>query len=86
MRFGIHAGPQDCTIDDLRRLWRIADEQGFHWCSVWDHLYSVSDLTNPAKPVVRGRRDDGGARRRDAHACGSAAWCSASATATPACC
>ena len=20
MRFGIHAGPQDCTIDDLRRL------------------------------------------------------------------
>ena len=62
MRFGIHAGPQDCTIDDLRRLWRIADERGFHWCSVWDHLYSVSDLSNPAKPVVRGRRHDGGAR------------------------
>src|SRR4029453_381806 len=54
MRFGIHAGPQDCTIDDLRRLWRIADEQGFHWCSVWDHLYSVSDLTNPAKPSFEG--------------------------------
>jgi alkanesulfonate monooxygenase SsuD/methylene tetrahydromethanopterin reductase-like flavin-dependent oxidoreductase (luciferase family) len=54
MRFGIHAGPQDCTIDDLRRLWRIADEQGFHWCSVWDHLYSVSDLSNPAKPAFEG--------------------------------
>ena len=54
MRFGIHAGPQDCTIDDLRRLWRIADEQGFHWCSVWDHLYSVSDLSNPAKPSFEG--------------------------------
>lgn len=54
MRFGIHAGPQDCTIDDLRRLWRIADEQGFHWCSVWDHLYSVSDLANPAKPAFEG--------------------------------
>ena len=54
MRFGIHAGPQDCTVDDLRRLWRIADEQGFHWCSVWDHLYSVSDLTNPAKPSFEG--------------------------------
>ena len=50
MRFGLHAGPQDCTITDLRRLWRIADEQGFHWCSVWDHLYSVSDLSDPAKP------------------------------------
>lgn len=54
MRFGIHAGPQDCTIDELRRLWRVADEQGFHWCSVWDHLYSVSDLTNPAKPSFEG--------------------------------
>lgn len=54
MRFGIHAGPQDCTIDELRRLWRIADEQGFHWCSVWDHLYSVSDLANPAKPSFEG--------------------------------
>src|SRR5262249_52269872 len=36
------------------RLWRIADEQGFHWCSVWDHLYSVSDLSNPAKPSFEG--------------------------------
>jgi alkanesulfonate monooxygenase SsuD/methylene tetrahydromethanopterin reductase-like flavin-dependent oxidoreductase (luciferase family) len=54
MRFGIHAGPQDCTIDDLRRLWRIADEEDFHWCSVWDHLYSVSDLSNPAKPSFEG--------------------------------
>ena len=54
MRFGIHAGPQDCTIDELRRLWRIADTQGFHWCSVWDHLYSVSDLSNPAKPAFEG--------------------------------
>src|SRR6185436_19728142 len=54
MRFGIHAGPQDCSIADLRRLWRIADEQGFHWCSVWDHLYSVSDLSDPAKPAFEG--------------------------------
>src|SRR5439155_2895724 len=54
MRFGIHAGPQDCSIADLRRLWRIADERGFHWCSVWDHLYSVSDLSNPAKPAFEG--------------------------------
>jgi alkanesulfonate monooxygenase SsuD/methylene tetrahydromethanopterin reductase-like flavin-dependent oxidoreductase (luciferase family) len=51
MRFGIHAGPQDCSIDELRRLWRFADERGFHWCSVWDHLYSVSEPTNPAKPA-----------------------------------
>src|SRR5213593_1667885 len=54
MRFGIHAGPQDCSIAELRRLWRVADERGFHWCSVWDHLYSVSDLSNPAKPAFEG--------------------------------
>ena len=54
MRFGVHAGPQDCTIDDLRRLWAIVDGAGFHWCSVWDHLYSVSDLTDPTKPCLEG--------------------------------
>jgi alkanesulfonate monooxygenase SsuD/methylene tetrahydromethanopterin reductase-like flavin-dependent oxidoreductase (luciferase family) len=54
MRFGIHAGPQDCSIDDLRRLWRFADERGFQWCSVWDHLYSISDLANPANPAYEG--------------------------------
>lgn len=54
MRFGIHAGPQDCTLDELRRLWRFADERGFHWCSVWDHLYSISDLSNPASPSFEG--------------------------------
>jgi alkanesulfonate monooxygenase SsuD/methylene tetrahydromethanopterin reductase-like flavin-dependent oxidoreductase (luciferase family) len=54
MRFGIHAGPQDCSLDDLRRLWRVADTEGFHWCSVWDHLYSVSDLNDPGKPSFEG--------------------------------
>jgi len=54
MRFGIHAGPQDCSIEDLRRLWQIADTRGFHWCSVWDHLYSVSDLRDPSKPAYEG--------------------------------
>ena len=54
MQFGIHAGPQDCSIDELRRLWRFAEERGFHWCSVWDHLFSVSDLSDPAKPAFEG--------------------------------
>src|SRR5690349_19222729 len=52
LRFGLHAGPQDCTIEQLRALWPIADERGFSWCSVWDHLYSVSDLSNPDKPSL----------------------------------
>jgi len=54
MRFGIHAGPQDCSLDELRRLWRLADDAGFHWCSVWDHLYSISDLGDPARPAFEG--------------------------------
>jgi F420-dependent oxidoreductase-like protein len=39
MRFGIHTGPQLCTIDQLRELWRFADQNGFHWVSIWDHFY-----------------------------------------------
>jgi alkanesulfonate monooxygenase SsuD/methylene tetrahydromethanopterin reductase-like flavin-dependent oxidoreductase (luciferase family) len=41
-------------LEELRRLWRIADTRGFHWCSVWDHLYSVSDLSDPTKPAFEG--------------------------------
>ncbi len=26
-------------MDDLRHLWRRADESGFWWVSVWDHFY-----------------------------------------------
>jgi alkanesulfonate monooxygenase SsuD/methylene tetrahydromethanopterin reductase-like flavin-dependent oxidoreductase (luciferase family) len=54
MLFGIHAGPQDCSLEELRRLWRFADERGFHWCSVWDHLHSISDLADPARPAYEG--------------------------------
>lgn len=39
MKFGIHTGPQLCTIDQLRELWRFADTSGFEWVSIWDHFY-----------------------------------------------
>ncbi len=39
MKFGIHTGPQLCTIDQLRELWRFADGNGFEWVSIWDHFY-----------------------------------------------
>ncbi|MGI8553617.1 MAG: LLM class flavin-dependent oxidoreductase [Dehalococcoidia bacterium] len=45
MTFGIHIGPQDATIQDLRRLWRFADESGFAWVSVWDHIYEAPPIT-----------------------------------------
>ncbi len=39
MRFGVHAGPQHCSMVELQALWRLADEGRFDWVSVWDHLY-----------------------------------------------
>ena len=39
MKFGIHSGPQNCTYEELRTLWRIADSSGFHQVSIWDHFY-----------------------------------------------
>jgi F420-dependent oxidoreductase-like protein len=39
LRFGVHTGPQHCSMAELQALWRVADEKGFDWISVWDHLY-----------------------------------------------
>ena len=30
MKLGIHAGPQDLTMDELKRLWKTGDDNGFH--------------------------------------------------------
>ena len=38
-RFGVHAGPQMCTMAELRQMWATAEELGFDWVSVWDHFY-----------------------------------------------
>jgi F420-dependent oxidoreductase-like protein len=46
MRFGLKLS-QDATIDQLRAVWRVADEAGFDHCWCMDHLASL------------GPRDDG---------------------------
>jgi F420-dependent oxidoreductase-like protein len=38
---GVHTGQQDIELDELRRLWRYADGNGFDWISVWDHFYEA---------------------------------------------
>jgi F420-dependent oxidoreductase-like protein len=43
MRFGVHAGLQNTSTDDLRTLWRRVEERGFDWISVWDHFYAADD-------------------------------------------
>ena len=39
VKFGVHAGPQMCTMAELREVWTRAEELGFDWISVWDHFY-----------------------------------------------
>lgn len=39
--FGVHAGLQYTTVDELRSIWRKAEDLGFDWISVWDHFYSA---------------------------------------------
>ncbi len=41
MKLGMHTGQQNIEMDELRRLWRFADESGFDFISVWDHFYEA---------------------------------------------
>lgn len=41
LTFGVHTGQQDIALDDLRRLWRAAEDSGFEWISIWDHFYEA---------------------------------------------
>lgn len=40
MQLGMHIGQQNMTMDEMRALWRRADET-LDWISVWDHLYEA---------------------------------------------
>jgi alkanesulfonate monooxygenase SsuD/methylene tetrahydromethanopterin reductase-like flavin-dependent oxidoreductase (luciferase family) len=41
VQFGVHIGPQNATIGELRQLWRWLDRAGVDWISAWDHLYEA---------------------------------------------
>jgi F420-dependent oxidoreductase-like protein len=41
LRFGLKVFQQDTTIDELRAVWRVADEAGFDHIWVYDHLAAV---------------------------------------------
>ena len=66
VKFGIHVGHLGGPLDELRRLWRFADDRGFEWFSVSDHfqetpgrgggepcLESVTTLTAAAMETSR---------------------------------
>lgn len=44
IRFGVHAGLQNTSTDELRSLWSRIEGWGYDWISIWDHFYAA-DLT-----------------------------------------
>jgi F420-dependent oxidoreductase-like protein len=53
VRFGVHTGLQNTTTDELRSVWRRAEDLGFEWISIWDHFYSA-DATVTAEGTASG--------------------------------
>jgi F420-dependent oxidoreductase-like protein len=53
LRFGIKASGQAITIDELRAIWRIADEGGFDHVWDFDHLASIGPA-GPDRPIYEG--------------------------------
>ncbi len=47
-RFGVHAGLQHTTPDELRVLWKRIEALGFDWISVWDHFYGATGQPDDA--------------------------------------
>lgn len=54
IKLGVHTGPQDLSIEDLKRIWLQADAAGYHWISVWDHFYAnpLQSRNNPCFEAV----------------------------------
>ena len=48
LRVGLELSPQHCTIDELRRVWRLADDAGFDHVWGFDHLHAIDgDVGGP---------------------------------------
>ena len=43
VRFGVHAGLQSTTTEELAGLWARIEAAGFDWISVWDHFYAADN-------------------------------------------
>ena len=43
VRFGVHAGLQSTTTEELRTVWARIEAGGFDWISVWDHFYAADN-------------------------------------------
>ena len=39
--YGVHAGTEGSSIEDVISFWRKVESLGFGWISVWDHFYPI---------------------------------------------
>ncbi len=39
--YGVHAGTEGASIDEVLAYWRTVESLGFGWLSVWDHFYPI---------------------------------------------
>lgn len=46
--FGVHAGLQHTTADELRSVWQRIEALGFGWISIWDHFYGATGRPDDA--------------------------------------
>jgi alkanesulfonate monooxygenase SsuD/methylene tetrahydromethanopterin reductase-like flavin-dependent oxidoreductase (luciferase family) len=46
LRWGVHTGLQNTTVDELHDLWTRIEDLDFDWISIWDHFYAA-DLQSP---------------------------------------
>ncbi len=53
LRFGVHTGPQHCTVAELRAVWHAADRGDFDWVSVWDH-FTPAVMNETRGPCLEG--------------------------------
>ncbi|MGZ4736740.1 MAG: TIGR03560 family F420-dependent LLM class oxidoreductase [Acidimicrobiia bacterium] len=47
MKFGVHTGLQNTSINELQSLWLRIEDLGFDWISIWDHFYAADGTGNP---------------------------------------
>ncbi|MDQ1375018.1 MAG: hypothetical protein QOJ09_2356 [Actinomycetota bacterium] len=45
--YGVHAGLQHTTTDELIDLWHRVEAAGYGWISIWDHFYAADLTGNP---------------------------------------
>jgi F420-dependent oxidoreductase-like protein len=53
LRFGIKLSGQDTTVEDLRAVWRLADDAGFDHVWDFDHLAAIGE-GGPDRPIFEG--------------------------------